>query len=135
MDKSDTAVPPISPSTLILVCILGAVVGVILCASLYRLCRRQPTEDELIWNPNLRNKAQDAYMEEVRWRNNANAWVRAREDSEYKRGWFQEHLDEQRAKERSSVTPVTAQTGYDACSLLRFRIGLTEDRLRFLRST
>lgn len=96
--------PAIAPTLVIVTCISSAVVLVIIVAALYRLCRRaraEPDEDveNKTWNPNKRNKDQDKYMEEVRWRNNANVWKTANQRSEeYRPGWFRAHIEEQRGR-------------------------------------
>lgn len=113
-DKGNNA-PVIAPPLVILICIAGAVATVIAVAAMSRLCRRGRTEAEgdiegATWNPNKRNREQDKYMEEVRWRNNAFAWERAKEErrnrDEYKRGWFKEQLEHRRAREQVRGTPM-----------------------------
>ncbi|KAK5954075.1 hypothetical protein OHC33_004646 [Knufia fluminis] len=105
----DNAAPNIAPPLVILICIAGAAAVVIAAAALYRICRRGPSEDIEggTWNPNKRNREQDKYMEEVRWRNNAFAWERAKDQRrDYRRGWFKEELERQRAREQGGWTSV-----------------------------
>lgn len=131
--------PAIAPQFLILICIAVAVVAVVMVAALYRLCRRanaEAKEDVEVqnWNPNKRNREQDEYMEEVRWRNNASAWEHAREvkqgQKEYRRCWFKGHIDVQRAKEQAGWTPVSLKGSnedvvcvYNASILSKSRLG------------
>lgn len=132
-DKNEPA-PVLAPPVVILICIAGAVAVVIAAAAMYRICRRsnvgvdEDVEGET-WNPNKRNLEQDKYMEEVRWRNNAFAWERAKEEkrgrNEYRRGWFKEQLERQRARERGGWAAVSVNSTdedadmqvYDASSL------------------
>src|SRR5436853_5869418 len=106
--SNQQTVPAIAPPLLVLICIGAAVVVVVIVAAFYRLCRRANAEanedvEDQNWNPNKRNREQDKYMEEVRWRNNASAWERAREvkqgQKEYRRCWFKDKIEAQRAKE------------------------------------
>lgn len=108
----------IASPVVIVICIAGAVVLVIIIAAVYRLCRRVHTDtndniEERPWNPNLRNANQDKYMEEVRWRNNAIAWEHAKmdNDKDYRRGWFREHLEEQREQQQTEWTSVSLNGG------------------------
>ena len=83
------------------------------------------------FNPNKRSREQDKYMEEVRWRNNAFAWERAKEDKGYRRGWFKEQLERQRAGEQGGWTAVSVNSAdenggmhfYDASSGRVNRVG------------
>ncbi|KAK5092152.1 hypothetical protein LTR70_005757 [Exophiala xenobiotica] len=111
-DKNEPS-PVLAPPVVILICIAGAVAVVIAAAAMYRLCRRANAgaDDDVEganWNPNKRNKEQDKYMEEVRWRNNAFAWERAKQEKRdrnvYRRGWFKEQLERQRAREQGGWT-------------------------------
>lgn len=111
-------VPAIAPPLAILICIAGAIVLVVIVAAMYRICRqsRVDADDDLEgkgWNPNKRNKDQDTYMEDVRYRNNAIAWEAANttDRQEYRRGWFREHIEEQRALDQPGWTPVSTQRG------------------------
>ena len=115
-NAKDDKSPAIAPPLVILICIGGAVAVVVAAAAVYRICRRGNTgADEDVestpWNPNKRNREQQKYMEEVRWRNNASAWGRAkdvrRDRHEYRRGWFQENLECERAREQGGWTPVS----------------------------
>lgn len=132
-DKNVPA-PVLAPPVVILICIAGAVAVVIAAAAMYRLCGRANIgADEDVeggtWNPNKRNKEQDKYMEEVRWRNNAFAWERAKQEkrhrNEYRRGWFKEQLERQRAREQGGWAAVSVNStdedgemqAYDASSL------------------
>lgn len=113
ISSNTTQVSAIASPVVIVICIAGAVVLVIIIAAVYRLCRRiradaNDSVEEKPWNPNLRNTNQDKYMEEVRWRNNATAWESAKADDgeSYRRGWFRECLEEQRAQQ-TLWTPVS----------------------------
>lgn len=115
--NNSTPAPAIAPPLVILICIAGAIVLVVIFAAMYRICRqsRAAAEDDLEekgWNSNKRNKDQDEYMKELRWRNNAMAWDAANTDRrEYRRGWFRDHIEEQRANNQPGFTPVSTQGG------------------------
>ena len=135
IDKGEKAAA-IAPPLVILVCIAGAAAMVIAIAAISRLCHSGRTEavgdiESASWNPNRRNQEQDKYMEEVRWRNNACAWERAKEEQRerirFQRGWFKEEIARQRGGEQGGWTSMSvdgtdeddAMYSYDASSLSR----------------
>jgi len=144
-DDKNQPSPVLAPPVVILICIAGAVAVVIAAAAMYRLCRRANAGavDDVEgsnWNPNKRNKEQDKYMEEVRWRNNAFAWERAKQEKRdrnvYRRGWFKEQLERQRAREQGGWTAVSVNStdedgdmqAYDASSLSHMDNGGRADK-------
>lgn len=144
-NKKDDSGPAIAPPLVILVCIAAAVAVVIAVAAMSLICRRgRSGADEDVeggtWNPNKRNREQDRYMEEVRWRNNATVWERAKDEwrnrDEYQRGWFKDQLVRQRASEQGGWTAGslngTDENGgmhsYDASFLSQENVGICTDR-------
>ena len=115
-DENDQRGSAIAPPLVILICIAGGILLIVVVAAFYRICRTvhagaNDDIDGASWNPNNRNPEQTKYMEEVRWRNNAYAWeaVRKDEHQKYRKGWYKEWVEQERAKQYPGArwTPVS----------------------------